>query len=341
MKLPSVTEKLRGSRAAQSLEKLSRVSRRHQFLFQCGLILLYRLVLDFMYLTQLSPIYAYSGFTTDLVWIKYALSWLLVLVCLPLVVGLQGQEERPSSILVTLMNYVYFLPMTSYLGCKGSDLGFFCAVAVYWLVLLAVQLRMPTILVPKLPHRHTSLLFFLVSVGACLFVMGISGLYTGFRLKLNISDVYGIRAEAAAYDIPGLFSYILSWMTVILSVLILYWLQKRRYVAVGVLVVVYLFYYSISAQKSVFLFLFLLLFCYLLYRRWMYRWCAGLLSLGVMGCWVLEAGAQFLTPMSLFVRRLMYVPVQLSEVYAQFFREHPLNLFRDGILGKLSYDPVY
>lgn len=341
MKLPSVTEKLRGSRAAQSLEKLSRVSRRHQFLFQCGLILPYRLVLDFMYLTQLSPIYAYSGFTTDLVWIKYALSWLLVLVCLPLVVGLQGQEERPSSILVTLMNYVYFLPMTSYLGCKGSDLGFFCAVAVYWLVLLAVQLRMPTILVPKLPHRHTSLLFFLVSVGACLFVMGISGICTGFRLKLNLSDVYGIRAEAAAYDIPGLFAYVLSWMTVILSVLILYWLQKRRYVAVGVLVVVYLFYYSISAQKSVFLFLFLLLFCYLLYRKWMYRWCAGLLSLGVMGCWVLEAGAQFLTPMSLFVRRLMYVPVQLSEVYAQFFREHPLNLFRDGILGKLSYDPVY
>ena len=214
MKLPSVTEKLRGSRAAQSLEKLSRVSRRHQFLFQCGLILLYRLVLDFMYLTQLSPIYAYSGFTTDLVWIKYALSWLLVLVCLPLVVGLQGQEERPSSILVTLMNYVYFLPMTSYLGCKGSDLGFFCAVAVYWLVLLAVQLRMPTILVPKLPHRHTSLLFFLVSVGACLFVMGISGIYTGFRLKLNLSDVYGIRAEAAAYDIPGLFAYVLSWMNV-------------------------------------------------------------------------------------------------------------------------------
>ncbi len=52
MKLPSVTEKLRGSRAAQSLEKLSRVSRRHQFLFQCGLILLYRLVLDFMYQTR-------------------------------------------------------------------------------------------------------------------------------------------------------------------------------------------------------------------------------------------------------------------------------------------------
>ena len=87
------------------------------------------------------------------------------------------------------------------------------------LVLLAVQLRMPTILVPKLPHRHTSLLFFLVSVGACLFVMGISGIYTGFRLKLNLSDVYGIRAEAAAYDIPGLFAYVLSWMNVSTSLL--------------------------------------------------------------------------------------------------------------------------
>lgn len=46
-------------------------------------------------------------------------------------------------------------------------------------------------------------------------------------------------------------------------------------------------------------------------------------------------------PVSLFVRRVLYVPVQLSESYADFFTQHPLNLLREGILGKLSFDSVY
>lgn len=350
MKLKTIAEKLRTSKPASQirtcvesvgLSPFLRLCRENPFPVQCALLLIYRAVLDFMYITQLSPIYAYSGLTTDLSPVTYGLSWLLLLPFLPLVVGIQEQEDRPSSMLVTLLNLLYFIPMTSYVGCKGSAFWFIASVAIYWLVLLVLQLYIPSFALKKISPHHGKWLFLMLTVGAVLLVMGVSGVYTGFRLKLNISDVYSVRAEAAAYNIPTILSYVLSWMTMVLAVLILYWLRAKKYWIVAGLMVVYLFYYSISAHKSVFLFLFLVLSCYFLYQGWMIRWSAGFLSLGVMACWLMQAVGGFLMPMSLFVRRFMYVPVWLSEVYAEYFKQNPLNLLRDGILGKLGFDSVY
>ena len=350
MKVQNIAEKLCASRPAQCLQSCRLVGRlrafgdmcrENPFPVQCALLLIYRLVLDFMYITQLSRIYAYEGFTTDISPVTYGLSWLMLLAFLPLVAGIQGQEDRPSSVLVTLLNLLYFLPMTSYVGCKGSSYQFMISVAVYWLVLLVLQLRMPSFTLKRIPLQHGKTMFVILTIGAVLLVMGISGVYTGFRLKLNISDVYSIREEAGTYSIPTVLSYLLSWMTMVLSVLILYWLRVKKYwVAVG-LIVVYLFYYSIGAHKSVFLFLFLLLVCYFLYRGWMLRWSAGILSLGVMACWLMQAVGGFLLPMSLFVRRFLFVTVNLSESYAEYFTQNPLNLLRDGILEKLGFAPVY
>ena len=333
--------RLCSSQAAGNLRSFASLCRKNPFPVQCGMILIYRVALDFMYITQLSPLYAYSGFTTDLSPVTYGLSWLLLLVYLPLIVGLQEQENRPSSVLVTMINLMYFIPMTSYMGCKGSHLWFMASVALYWLVFLLLQLRLPSFALKRLSPHHGKQLFGVFTIAAVLLVMGISGVYTGFRLKLNLLDVYTIRSEAAGYDIPTFLSYMLSWMTMVLSILILYWLRNKKYVLVAGLIIVYLFYYSIGAHKSVFLFLVLLLACYFLYRAWMFRWAAGLLSLGVAVCWLAQAVGGFLSPMSLFVRRMMYVPVQLSEVYANYFTQHPLNLLREGILGKLSFDSVY
>lgn len=264
--------RLRSSRAAGVLHSFFSLCRENPFPVQCGLLLFYRLVLDFVYVTQLSPIFAYSGFTTDLSPVTYGLSWLLLLTYTPLIVGIQEQEERPSSVMVTLINLLYFLPMTSYMGCKGSSQWFMASVAIYWLIFMLLQLRMPSFSLKRVSPRHGKLLFNALTVGAVLLVMGVSGVYTGFRLKLNISDVYSIRTESASYDIPTILNYALSWMTMVLSILILYWLRAKKYLLVAGLIVVYLFYYSIGAHKSVFLFLFLLLACYFLYRNWIYRW---------------------------------------------------------------------
>ena len=341
IKQSKLAERLRATRLVMTMEGLAAACRKNPFPIQCVFTLVYRLVLDVVYLTALSPVYAYAGFTTNIYALQYILSLLLVLVFVPLIVGIQQQERRPSSILVTLLNYLYFIPMTSYIGCKGSAFGLFISVTVYWAVLLVPQLKIPTMELKRLQLHHTDRFFKWITIAAVVLVMAVSGYYTGFRLKLNMSDVYTVRAEAESYAMPAPISYLLSMMKVLLPIIILYWLQAKKWLRVCVLLVVYLFYYSIAAQKSVFMLLFLMLGGYFFYRNWMLRYAGIILSAGVLACGLLSSMFGIMDPMSLLVRRLMYLPVQLSDVYREFFSSNPLDVFRDSIMGKMGFDNVY
>ena len=305
------------------------------------LILLYRLLLDVLYLTVLSPLFAYSGFTAALRPLTYGCSLLAVVIFAPLIAELNG-DDSASAILCTFLNYLYFIPLTSYFGCRGTvEAWFFLTVLLYWGLLLFWQFQLPVLRLKPLPVHHISVIMTVLTVCACLLVLFVSGRYAGFRFTLNFWDVYGIRAEAAGYRIPALLSYPLSMMKIILPVVLLYWLRKKKYLIVAVICVVYIFLFSIDALKSIFLFLFLALAGYLFYRRWMLRWAPGLFCLLTCASIAEEKalGSFYLT--NFLIRRVMYVPAQLAEKYASFFRENPLNLFREGIMGKFSFEPIY
>lgn len=336
-----LAERIQGSRLVMTVDRLTAVCKRNPVPIQCIFALVYRLVLDAVYLTALSPVYTYAGFTTDIFVLQYILSWLVVLILVPMIVSIQQKEQRPSSILVTLLNYLYFIPMTSYIGCKGSTFGLLIDATIYWTVLLTIEIKLPTIQLKRLQLHHTDQLFKWITLAAVVLVMAVSGYYTGFRVKLNMSDVYTVRAEAAAYSMPVLISYALSMMKVLLPIIILYWLQAKKWLRVLALLIVYVFYYSIAAQKSVFMLLFLMLGGYFFYRNWMMRYFGAILSAGVLVCGLLYSMFGILDPMSLLVRRLMYLPVQLSEVYREFFSSNPLDMFRESIVGKLGFDSMY
>ncbi len=306
----------------------------HAFPLQILLIMAYRLALDYVYINMVCRLYGYDGYYYDLLLPLYGASLLAVLAFSPFMVRLQ-ETKAPSSRVVTFLNYIYFIPLTSYCGCGAAGPDFFLIGLVYWAMLLLFQFRLPVLSLKALPVRHARQSYLALTVLSAAFVMIISGRYTGFRFTLDIINVYDIRRESAAYDIPGLFSYVLSMMGIVLAILLLYWLTRKKRLAVAALVVVYLFLFSISAQKSLFFYLLLLLAGYYLYRPWMLRWLGGLM-VPFAAAAVLEEkliGSAYL--MTLFFRRCMYLVVRLSHQYMRFFQDNPLSLFRDSILGKL------
>jgi hypothetical protein len=105
--------------------------------------------------------------------------------------------------------------------------------------------------------------------------------------------------------------------------------------------VVYLFLFSIAANKSIFFLLLLVLACHFLYRHWMYRWLPGLLTLGAAIAILEKKLIGSFNILSLFFRRMMYVPVNLSDKYFQYFQQNPQDLYREGLMSKFSFDPVY
>lgn len=349
-KLPSLqtvrekTTQLKGkvqeTRAMQTLLKIHGLCKQYWFLTQCLLILLFRASLDLVYTLVIAPVYSYSGFTLSIDPLFYLCSWLTLVVFAPFVVRI-SDHRTPSSMIVTFFNYLFFIPMTSYCGCHGASITFFLIGLVYWAALLFFQLRLPVLRLRK-PSLHISKSFMTVlTVCSCLFVMYISGRYTGFRLTFDIVNVYDVRAEASTYNLPTVFSYLLGMMPITLTLCLLYWLERKKWLVSVAIMVVYLFLFSIGAHKSTFFLLVLVLLCRFLYREWMLSWAPGLLYLFSIAA-ILEnlvIKSYYLT--GTFIRRLMYLTIQICENYYNFFSENPLNLFRYGIMGKLGFEELY
>lgn len=320
--------------------KVAAVCRAHPLIVHALLVIVYRLLFDALYIKVISPVQAYAGFITQPYPLRYGVSLLTILLFAPAVAWYQ-QQKHASATLFTIINYLFFIPLTSYYGCRGTDFSFYIVAVIYWSLLLLLQAKVPVLTAKPFPTQRTKWLFPLLTVGSAAVIMFISGRYTGFRLTFDVMNVYGIRAEAAAYQIPGILSYALSMMPCILSVLILYWLKKKRYLIALFLCIVFLFLFSIAAHKAIFFMLILALGCWVVFRPWMAKWFGALMSLAVLLAFAefVVRGRSYLA--DTFFRRLCLIPVQIGSQYAEFFAENPLNLFRDGILGKFSFDGIY
>ena len=312
----------------------------HRFALMVLLVLAYRLMLDLLYMKVISPLYDYSGFTPNFHLLFYGCTLLALLVFSPAVVRLLD-EGMPSANLVTFLNYIYFIPLTSYCGCNWPGMAFFLTGMAYWCVLLSLQFYLPVLRLKPLGGSRKRMIYLVLTVLAVAVVMYISGRYAGFRFTFDITNVYDIRAEAAAYSIPRLLSYALSMAGSVLAILLLYWLCRRKYAVCAGLVAVYMFLFSIAAHKSLFFFLLLLLAGYLLFRPWMRRWLPVLASVAALTAMLEYYAIHSLYIVSLFFRRVMYVPVNLSKRYIDFFRENPLSLFRSGILRHFFFSNNY
>jgi hypothetical protein len=214
-------------RSAPSVQRLCRIGAfadRHAFLVRWCLILLYRLTLDVIYVQGIAPLFGYTGFTSTLLLVPYCVSWVAMLVFAPFVAALNGKQS-PSDMMFSCINYVYFIPLTSYFGCKGNVPGaFFVIGLIYWTILLAYQRWIPQVSFKPLEQHHSRRWMSIITVGACLFIMYVSGRYTGFRLTLNFLDVYTIRAEATGYSLSSIGSYFLGLMPIPMTIALLYWL---------------------------------------------------------------------------------------------------------------------
>ncbi len=339
-KLRSARERIRHSHAVETARRLAAPFRVNPFPPQVFLVLLYRLILDVLYLKIVFPFFAYMGFTAYLQLDFYAFTLLVLLIFAPFIARLQ-EEKSASAAILTFLHYIYFIPLTSYCACSGAPLTFFLIGSVYWAIMLLIQFRLPVIYLQPMQTRRTQRIYCLLTLLGVAFVMFISWRYTGLRFTLDFINVYDIRAEAASYQMPKIFSYALSMMSVLLAILLMYWMIRRKRVVVGTLIVVFLFLFSIAAHKSQFFFLLLVLSAYFFYRPWMLRWAGGLMIIfasGALAEWLI-LDSYYLA--AYFFRRMMYTPMLLSEACMRLFQDNPLNLFRVGIMGKLSFDEIY
>jgi hypothetical protein len=221
------------------------------------------------------------------------------------------------------------------------DLRFFTLYIVYWGSLLFFYYIIPSIKISnEQPKRSESILwlFLIVYIGSILYV---SGRYFGFRLHFGLLDVYDLRTEVRALNLPTILDYLLSAAGNILPVLLVYFLYSKKRMIAIVIGFVLLLDFSIGGHKWI---LFNLLLCFFGYwffnnkQIYLYPWVLAFISiLSIVENKLLSTF--FIAAIGIY--RGLFVPSLLNYNYYDYFSKNEPDYLRQGILRWFGFSSPY
>jgi hypothetical protein len=178
------------------------------------------------------------------------------------------------------------------------------------------------------------LMLILVLSGICY---GIIFLFAGLPHSIpGLSEVYDVRAATKAYvGSNWSVGYAMDWQSNVLNPLLIgYGLISRRLWAVAMGILGQLVIYSIGGTKTV-VFSILMLLCMFVVLRGtanVYLRLVGAIAMLVLAATVVDLASQSSVFTTLFVRRMIFIPGQLTTLYFDFFSNHPHALLGDSLL---------
>ena len=305
-------------------------------IFLVSLVLLYRVTLDWSYVTVLEPYFMHLGFV-----LNWSLSRLLESYFLTVVASLllPASIRRPSDLLVFLLFVISVCPTMSVYALRGgSELFAWMAIAAFAMVSICRQGK--RLIVPRMREgRFLGLSAAVFGTALVTIWLIASGGLNYFNLDLL--NVYQYREVVRSELYSGLFGYLNQWAFRIFNVtLIAVALHKRNWFFFVCLLGLQVFFFGISSEKKV---LFVPLLVLLLYGLHKTKYSPQMLMIaGIFGVaaatWAAQLFDQVL-PFSLSVRRMLFTPATLNFAYHEFFGAAGHVLWSTGPLSFLFEYP--
>ncbi len=302
--------------------------------------LLYYFFISIVFIIWISRYYGYSGFPLSFSYSCQGVSFVVILLT-------SFQTERllnrwnVSDSVVAFLNILYLFPACSLFALSNNDFYYFSFVFVYFFFLnvLNEAIQFPghdIVIINKANLFDLSLILLGVSM------IVISGVYTGFRISFDLSEVYEYRMQAREYAMPALLQYVFSWTIYLLPIGLLSFLVRKKMILSFFLGFCQILCFSFNGKKSVLFSLCLVLLIYFFYgekdkSKIPYVFC-GFSLISLLEAFIREGDA-FLA--KVFVRRMMYIPANLGYIYYDFFQNNELDYLRSTVLRHLNFVSPY
>lgn len=263
-----------------------------------------------------------------------------------------------------LLFILYFLPINSSFYLQNPAVSFFVLSHLYFILLiflLVIVERISNTIEHKTKFGNVDrgdkkreqdfVLRFLVIVSGivCIALIAHKISYNGSDISFDISEdsVYGSRQEyldnMRQYN-ETLFSYALSLIRSLSSIasifLIYYALEKRKIISgtIGALCIVANF--SLDSSKGTLFIVAVVFVVFVLYRLSLLKNFNSLFTLGILIALILSF---FMSNFYMvIVRRLMFIPAWMNNLYHDFFSSHPLVLWsQDAVPFKWLFTSQY
>lgn len=300
-------------------------------------IFLYRIILDISYYFVISPIWKYERFVFNPNYFKLFESFFLLFVIFTLI---PKSKEKLSSLMVWILILISYVPMLTLFALKNESRIFMYAVTGFWL-LVFLLLKFPSISIISLRKKQSKIILY--SIFVALFVVTISMIYKNFNLSLNITltNEYEIRKLFINLKTP-LMGYLSIWVACVINpVFFILFLNKKKWPLTIPIIFLQLLLFSITGNK---IFLFALPFALGLLLIIKSKKPLFYFSMGLVIIITLSMFSYLLLNdvwmSSLFTRRTLLVPAQLSFLYYNFFsKSEPIFLSSHKIFQNLINYP--
>ena len=295
-----------------------------------ALLVCIRLALDLSYVYFISPSWSYQGLALSVQKWRLAESYLLTVM---LSLFVPRRFVRPSDFLLFFFYLLIILPLLSLYGLLFEQRPFIWMVAFCFLLMCGIRF-FPIIRLPVVRYGRFLLV---IASGMMVFVviafMVIHGGLANFNLDLT--RVYEFRKLATTALSGGLFGYINFWVTKVLNpFLIVYFFFVKRYFLSVSFIGIQIILFGMTGHKSVLFYPFLTLsVLYLLDRKNVnLKIIYSYLFIVVSSSSIALVFNNFYF-VSLFVRRVFFVPAYLSYIYYKYFSENGFVYMSNSVLS--------
>lgn len=302
-------------------------------------LILFRVTLDFLYVNFVSQYYEYTGFDLTFSLPSYLVSWLFVII-FSLVAS--PDINKPSDYFFMMAGLSLLIPLTSLYGLAERSIQPLLVtgttlVLIYFILKVRNPLRISPLFIKK--GQKIALIISLLGVFWLIFWYFYTGAYKYFNL--SFSKVYEFRSLSAEVANIGVMAYIVGWTYKVFIVFALaYFLMKKRFGWVFLLIVIQVFYYGVSAHKSVLFtpFMVVSVWFYLTRFKTLLIMPIGFTSIIIISYLAYVLFNNMMLP-SMFIRRVFFVPAQLSFDYFEFFNNNEFVVWSNSILSRFRDYP--
>ena len=230
------------------------------------LLVVYRFVLDFSYISFVVPNFSYEGYVLNFNLGVYLLSWILFV---PGIILAKDRLIKPSDYFFVTAILAVYAPLTSYYALTGFDpYPVLITIFSFYLIFIFDKLNFvkPLKLKSIKNGGDSAFIISMICIVVLIFWYILSGAVGYFNL--DFSKVYDYRKLSSELANVGPMSYFNGWVyNVFIVYAMAYTLLKKKYYITFLLVLIQIFFYGVSAHKTVFFTPFLVLSIWWYFRR--------------------------------------------------------------------------
>lgn len=318
------------------------------------LSIVYKLLLDFIYVRYLSTSYAFYGFYNDFSNVAYVLSWIVFLAIeFPIILLISKSQTRLSYLLLFIYSLIYFVPFTSmlYAGYKLNFILYtilvwcFLVIYIYCLSRAKIIIRLGSLRVGIL--KRDAYFILIVTTGLILFsVVYLSWKFTGFRLSFDEAQTYVFRAEAFEYQTSAFWGYLYSWSRLIIPLLLcVSIITKKYFLSIGLFVIKMLGFGYDGMRLDLMITIIAIVIPLFFRSNRRPQKLYTIITLGLIGICLLSIVEHEVFHQGEIDRvitfRVLFLPNVIASWFIRFFETHVPDIFRQSFLRYFGISSPY